>query len=146
MMNHSGFQSAMKGVSRILAGRYGWWLGVLTLVLPLTASASTNSLTWDREKGLVSADVRDWDLISLMESVAPAPSRHQSSGEFVDDDDLVILHHVLLVTVKQRVCAQRSIQMMYQVDVARIIEAAAVRQQAGFGKQRLGTFVTGFRE
>jgi hypothetical protein len=66
----------MKGVSRILAGRYGWWLGVLTLVLPLAASASTNSLTWDREKGLVSADVRDWDLIGLMESVAAQSGWH----------------------------------------------------------------------
>ncbi len=66
----------MKGVSRILAGRYGWWLGVLVLVLPLTASASTNSLTWDREKSLVSADVRDWDLIGLMESVAAQSGWH----------------------------------------------------------------------
>lgn len=75
-MNHSGFQSAMKGLSRILARRYGWWLGVLTLVLPLTASASTNSLTWDRKKNVVSADVRDWDLIGLMESVATQSGWH----------------------------------------------------------------------
>ena len=60
----------MKGVSRILAGRYRWWLGALLLVLPLAASAATNNLTWDREKNVVSADVRDWDLIGLMESVA----------------------------------------------------------------------------
>ena len=31
--------------------------------------------------------------------VGPAPARHQAAGELVDDDDLVVLHHVVLVAV-----------------------------------------------
>ncbi|MGC3961481.1 MAG: S8 family serine peptidase [Verrucomicrobiota bacterium] len=42
----------------------------------LPAMAATNTLTWDREKNLVSADVRDWDLIGLMESVATQSGWH----------------------------------------------------------------------
>ena len=38
----------------------------------------------------------------LVQAVRPAPPRHQAPGEFVDDDDLVVLHHVLLVAVEQR--------------------------------------------
>lgn len=52
------------------------WLGLVALLLPLTTSAATNTLTWDREKNLVSADVRDWDLIGLMESVAVQSGWH----------------------------------------------------------------------
>ena len=66
----------------------------------------------------------------LMQAVRPAPPGHQAAGELVDDDDLAVLHHVLLVAVKQRMRAQRRIQVVHQVDVARVVEAAAVRQQA----------------
>ncbi len=52
------------------------WLGLVALLLPLPTSAATNTLTWDREKNLVSADVRDWDLIGLMESVAVQSGWH----------------------------------------------------------------------
>ena len=52
------------------------WLGLMALLLPLPTSAATNTLTWDREKNLVSADVRDWDLIGLMESVAVQSGWH----------------------------------------------------------------------
>ncbi len=64
----------------------------------------------------------------LMQAIRPAPARHQASGELVDNDDFVFLHHVLLITVVQRVRAQCRIQMMHQIDVARIVKAAAMRQ------------------
>ena len=31
----------------------------------------------------------------LVQTVAPAASRHEASGEFIDDDDLAVLDHVL---------------------------------------------------
>jgi hypothetical protein len=57
-----------------------WALGVAQ---PLGAAPSTNTLVWSQEKGLVSADVRDWGLIGLMESVAA-----QSGWQvFLEPDD-----------------------------------------------------------
>ena len=43
----------------------------------------------------------------LMQSVAPAPARHFAAGEFVDDDDLVLLDDVLHVLVEQAVGAEQ---------------------------------------
>lgn len=61
----------MNGLKRRITTCCVRWLSVvIALALPLSLSAATNSLTWDREKNLVSADVRDLDLIELMESVA----------------------------------------------------------------------------
>ena len=36
---------------------------------------------------------------SLVQSIAPAPPGHQTSGEFVNDDDFTRLRHVMLVAV-----------------------------------------------
>ena len=100
----------------------------------------------DRRERLVLALDRDPFLRfhRLVQAVGPAPSRHQAAGEFVDDDDLAFLHHVLLVAMEQRMRTQRGIQMVDQVDVARVIEAAAMRQQAGFRQQRFAALVAGF--
>lgn len=73
-MMRPGFQSAMNHLKRMTISI--GWLGLVALLLPLTTSAATNTLTWDREKNLVSADVRDWDLIGLMESVAVQSGWH----------------------------------------------------------------------
>jgi hypothetical protein len=54
----------------------------------------------------------------LVQSLGPAPARHQASRELVDDDDLAALHHVLLVAVEERVRAQRRVQVVHQDDVA----------------------------
>ena len=50
----------------------------------------------------------------LVQAVGPAPARHQAAGELVDDDDLAVLHDVVLVAVVQRVRAQRRVQVMHQ--------------------------------
>ena len=36
----------------------------------------------------------------LVQAVAPAAAGHQAAGEFVDDDDLAVLHHVVLVALE----------------------------------------------
>ena len=35
----------------------------------------------------------------LVQPIGPAPSRHQSAGELIDDDDLAFLHHILHVAL-----------------------------------------------
>ncbi len=36
----------------------------------------------------------------LMQPVAPAPSRHQSAGELVDDDHLAVFDHVIDIALE----------------------------------------------
>ena len=43
----------------------------------------------------------------LVQAVGPAPPGHHAAGELVDDHDLVVLHHVVLVAVVEGVRAQR---------------------------------------
>ena len=55
----------------------------------------------DRSQGLVfGLDAHPLlGLHRLVQALAPAPPDHQAAGEFIDDDDLAVLHHVLLVAV-----------------------------------------------
>ena len=73
----------------------------------------------------------------LVQAVGPAPARHQAAGELVDDDDLAVLHDVVLVAVEQRVRAQRRVQVMHEVDVRGVVQAAALGQQPRLLQQLL---------
>ena len=63
----------------------------------------------------------------LVQTVAPAAARHQPAGELVDDDDLAVLDHVVDVELKQRVRAQRLVDVMLEVGVLEVVEVPAVR-------------------
>ena len=39
----------------------------------------------------------------LVEAVAPAPARHRAAGVFIDDDNLVFLHHILHIADVQTI-------------------------------------------
>ena len=77
----------------------------------------------------------------LVQTFAPASACHQAAGEFVNDDDLAVLHHVMLVAVVQMVGTQRSIQMVHQRDVGRVVERRAFGNQALVGQHALGCLV-----
>ena len=59
----------------------------------------------DRRESLILAFDLDAFLCfdGLMETVAPAAARHDAAGELVDDDDLAVLHQVILVAMKRYV-------------------------------------------
>ena len=61
---------------------------------------------------------------SLMQPVAPATSRHQAAGEFVDDDDLAVLHHVVDVELVDGVRAQRLVDVVLDVGVLEVVDVA----------------------
>ncbi len=61
----------------------------------------------------------------LMQAIGPAATGHQATGEFVDDDDFAVLHHVLLVLEEQRMGTQCGVKMVDQQDVGGFVEAAA---------------------
>ncbi len=77
----------------------------------------------------------------LVQAVRPAPARHHAAGELVDDDDVAVLDEVLDVAVVERVRAQTRIEVMNQGDVAGVVEALALLQQAGLDQQSLGGVV-----
>src|SRR5213592_95183 len=91
---------------------------------------------------------RRWSdgLHQAVQAVRPAPSLHQPAGELVDDDHLAVLHHVMLVAMEQVVRAQRRIQLVHQVDVRRLVQARAFRQQADTREDLLRFLVSSLRE
>ena len=80
----------------------------------------------------------------LVQAITPASSGHQTAGELVHDDDLAVLHHIVLVTVVQVLRTQSRIQVVHQRDVGRIVQAGPFRNQAHLRQHRLGFFVTVF--
>ena len=77
----------------------------------------------------------------LVQAVAPAPARHQPPGELVDDDDLAGLHHIVLVAVVQVAGAQRSVQVVHQRDVGRVVERRTLWNQPHVVQNALGALV-----
>jgi hypothetical protein len=66
---------------------------------------------------------------------------HQAAGELVDDHDLALLHHVVLVAVVQVVGPQRRVQVVHQRDVGRVVQRGALGQQAQVEQDALGVLV-----
>ncbi|OIQ76012.1 hypothetical protein GALL_423160 [mine drainage metagenome] len=78
----------------------------------------------------------------LMQAVGPAAARHHATGKLVHDDNLAILHHVVLVAMEQRQRPQCGIQMMHQTDVGGIVQVGAC-QDARCHQQRFRMLVSG---
>lgn len=97
----------------------------------------------DRSERLVFA--LDLDVLlgldRLMQAIGPAAARHEAPREFVDDDDLAVLHHVVLIAVKQRMRAQCGIDVVHQRDVLRRVEALALADEPPLGEHALGLLV-----
>ena len=53
----------------------------------------------------------------LVQAFGIAAAFHHAAGELVDDDDLVVLHHVVDVAGEQLVRAQRLVHVMHQADI-----------------------------
>jgi hypothetical protein len=64
----------------------------------------------------------------LVQALRIAPTRHHAAGEFVDDDDLAVLHDVVGVAAEQLVGAQRLRDVMDQRDVVEVVEMLAPHQ------------------
>ena len=77
-----------------------------------------------------------------MQAVGIAAAFHHAAGEFVDDDDLVVLDDIVLVALEQRVRLQRLVDMMDDGNVLGVIEIAMV-QQARAAQQRDHMFIAG---
>src|SRR3989442_10472821 len=85
----------------------------------------------DRRKRLVFALDRNILLgfDSLVQAVGPAAAGHQAAGELVDDDHLAVLDYVVPVPEEKVVRPERRVEVMHQVHVRRLVEAAPFGQQ-----------------
>ena len=59
----------------------------------------------------------------LMQPVRPAPALHHASGEFIDDNDLVVTHDVVYFAFEKRVRAQCGVEVMHQDEIRNVVEA-----------------------
>ena len=80
-------------------------------------------------------------LDGLVQAVRPAPADHRAARELVDDDDLAVLDDVVDLALEEAVRAQRRRQVMHEPDVRGIVEALALRQEAGLQQQPLDVLV-----
>ena len=68
----------------------------------------------------------------LVNTFAPAATRHQTARKFVHDDDFAVLHHILLIALEERMGLQRGHQVMHQNDVLRRVKRFAGTDKTAF--------------
>ena len=87
-------------------------------------------LEGDRGQGLVLVLDRDpfLGLDGLVQAVGPAPARHETAGELVDDHDLAVLDHIVHVTLVHGMGPQGLLDMVQSLDVARVVEVVDLEQ------------------
>ena len=73
----------------------------------------------------------------LVQPVAPAPSRHETAGELVDDDHLAVLDDVLLVLAIEGLRLHRVVEVMDRGHVA-LVEVLHLEELLGAGDPVLG--------
>ncbi len=80
----------------------------------------------------------------LMQAFRIAPARHHAAGEFVDDDDLVVAHDIVLVALEQLVRAQGLVDMVDEGRVGGFVKRSVLHQPAR-AQQRFDVLVAGLR-
>ena len=80
---------------------------------------------------------------SLMQTVGPAAPFHQTTGEFVNNNDFAVLNDIVLVFNKERMSTERCVQIVKQHDVRRGVQALAGGQQPHVDHDLFDFLVTG---
>ena len=69
----------------------------------------------------------------LVQSVGITASKHQPSGEFVDDDDFAVFYHIVLVAMHQGMRPQRLIKVMGKFHIFIVVKIPDVERLLRFG-------------
>ena len=75
----------------------------------------------------------------LVQAVRPAPAFHHAAGELIDDDDLVVLHDVIGITLEHVHRAQRLVDVVNHLRVLDVVEVLGL-EQAAFDQQLFELF------
>ena len=81
----------------------------------------------------------------LVQAFGETPTVHRTACKFIDQHDLVIFDHVIAVAQEHFVGAEGLIDMVDNRDAARIVERAALWENAHFKQQFLRNLVPLFR-
>ncbi|MNC62053.1 hypothetical protein D3C75_1120360 [compost metagenome] len=57
-----------------------------------------------------------------MQSITVTASSHQTAGEFIDNDNLVLIHYIINVTAHNYIRLERLYNVMIQRDIAVVIQ------------------------
>ena len=68
----------------------------------------------------------------LVQSIRPAPARHQPAGEFINDNHFAILDDVVDIAFKNRVRFERLLHVVQRIDLTRIVEIMHAEQTLDF--------------
>jgi len=82
----------------------------------------------------------------LVQPVGPTTTRHQTAGEFVDDDDLAVFDDIVNIALKNRVGFESLLHVVQGIDLARIVEIVNAEQpfhlsDPGFGQRHRAAFL-----
>ena len=80
-----------------------------------------------------------------MQSFGISPSFHCATGELVDDDNFVVLHHVIHVSLEHLVGAESLVDVVHHRDIFHVVKVVAL-QQISLAQQNLDGFRPLFRE
>jgi len=77
----------------------------------------------------------------LVQTIAPAPARHQAAGVLVDDDDFAVFDHVILVALENGVGLEGRLDVVVPFHILRLVHVADAEQfldaqNAFFGERR----------
>ena len=64
----------------------------------------------------------------LMETIRIAASRHNTSGKFINDQNLVIFYHIILITEHQVVGTQSQDDVMLDLQILRICQVVNMEE------------------
>ena len=57
-----------------------------------------------------------------MQPVRPAPAGHETTGEFINDDDFAILNHIINIPLKNGMGFQCLVDMVQGADLGRVVQ------------------------
>jgi len=69
-------------------------------------------------------------LYGLVQTIRPTSTRHETSGELIDDDDFVVAYDIVHIAAKEMMGTQGRHNMMHEHDLTGFIKACARLNEA----------------
>ena len=80
----------------------------------------------------------------LVQTIAPSAAGHETTGELVHNDNLTLLHHVVLIAVVNVMGTQGRREVVHERNVGRVVKACAFRNEPSVGQYGFGFFMALF--
>ena len=77
----------------------------------------------------------------LVQAIAPAAAGHETACELVHNNNLTLLHHIVLVSVVDVTGTQGSRELVHERNVGRVVKACAFRNETRAGQNAFSFFM-----